>query len=814
MQQWGYVQLGLLVVAMIVFIASAAAYAVGLLIYKTVAWQLILGAAVCAALVAAVLTFLNFYLIHHLNSTLVFLKDSASQEKKLNKNLQDKIRQLNFEIEERKKAFQAKRRAIDELRKEIVERIKTQRELEDQSLLLRSIVDTSPDLFYYRDETGRFASCNKMFETLIGKPINEIIGRYPAEIYDAEMAPTAILTDNEVSVSQAELTLDVEYRAPDGVRMWFEMRKVPFFDRHGRYIGLLGFGRDISSRKRAELALERAYHDKGKFIATLSHELRTPLNGIVGLTRRIIESELSVEQRSWANTIFSSAETLGNIFNDIIDLDKIDRQDLDIVLQDIDIEQFISDIANFAGLICQQKGLQFVLNVSTPLRGYYRLDPTRVRQVLWNLLNNAVKFTARGTVSLVVSAALPAAGSAATVPQILEFKIADTGIGIAAHEQDRIFDMYYKSSDGRRLSIVGSGIGLSVSKALVEAMGGRIHLQSVVNQGSVFSVTIPSQPTSAPQHLPPTQCRSLMILLVEDVPLNAEIAINLLEQRGHSVLHAETGEDALALLETEDAFDLVLLDMQLPDMNGDEIARFMREDERFSQIPIVVLSANVRKAEQQLEGVRIDAALAKPINTRNLDDVLGQLFLSSCSVAHSAADGQRADAAILDDALDPASNDLSLANTYSPVVRAAPSTQTQATVSAVAHDVAGPSAAQVAGMTSVLDEFTINDYLDTLGYVSIKRSVQLFKQLLPGYINKMVDTAMQQHNDEFSEAAHKLKGAASSVGLRWVTQQAKYYEHLDLSTVNCLERQLIDFHLTIDRHIEQLEHYIERFAPT
>jgi len=812
MQQWGYVQLGLLVVAIIVLIASTAAYAIGLLVYKTIAWQLILGAAVCAALVAAALTFLNFYLIHHLNSTLVFLKDSASQEKKLNKNLQDKIRQLNFEIEERKKAFQAKRRAIDELRKEIVERIKTQRELEDQSLLLRSIVDTSPDLFYYRDETGRFASCNKMFESLIGKPIAEIIGRYPAEIYDAEMAPTAILTDNEVSVSQAELTLDVEYRAPDGVRMWFEMRKVPFFDRHGRYIGLLGFGRDISSRKRAELALERAYHDKGKFIATLSHELRTPLNGIVGLTRRIIESELSIEQRSWANTIFSSAETLGNIFNDIIDLDKIDRQDLDILLQDIDIEQFISDIANFAGLICQQKGLTFVLDVTSPLRGYYQLDPTRVRQVLWNLLNNAVKFTARGSVTLQVSIATPSGLAAAPSKdsQVLEFKIVDTGIGIAAHEQDRIFDMYYKSSDGRRLSIVGSGIGLSVSKALVEAMGGRISLQSVVNQGSIFTVSIPSQPTSAPQQVLPVPCRSLMILLVEDVPLNAEIAINLLEQRGHSVLHAETGEDALALLETEDAFDLVLLDMQLPDMNGDEIARFMREDERFREIPIVVLSANVRKAEQQLQGVHIDAALAKPINTRNLDDVLSQLFLSACTAENSMIGQKTQPSDGVDSTEDIHRGIQSTAMLQADAMLADRTfaSSIQAPSPSITHD---PSPSH--SMTSVLDEFTLNDYLDTLGYVSIKRSVQLFKQLLPGYINKMVDTAMQQQNQEFSDAAHKLKGAAASVGLRWVTQQAKYYEHLDLTTVNCLERQLIDFHLTIDRHMEQLEQYIERFAP-
>ncbi|MDZ7901373.1 MAG: histidine kinase dimerization/phospho-acceptor domain-containing protein, partial [Rheinheimera sp.] len=174
--------------------------------------------------------------------------------------------------------------------------------------------------------------CNKMFEKLIGKSSIELIGRYPSEIYAPDMAPAAILTDHEVSVSQAELTVDVEYVTPDGQTIWFEMRKVPFFDRQGRYIGLLGFGRDITSRKLAEQALERAYLDKGKFIATLSHELRTPLNGIVGLTRRLLETKLSQEQRSWSNTIFSSAETLGNIFNDIIDLDKkIDRQDLDII---------------------------------------------------------------------------------------------------------------------------------------------------------------------------------------------------------------------------------------------------------------------------------------------------------------------------------------------------------------------------------------------------------------------------------------------------------------------------------------------------
>jgi len=746
---WGWLQLASLMTLFLMLSSGLLALAVSLILYNQVHWHMVAIALLVAAVAAPVFVAILLYLIRHLDAALFYLKDSARQETLLNENLQENIRQLNFEIEERKKAFQAKRRAIDELRKEISERKKTQIELEEQSLLMKSIVDSSPDLFYYRDETGRFASCNKMFEQLIGKTSAELIGHYPSEIYSPDVAPAAILTDHEVSVNQAELTLDVEYTTPQGQVMWFEMRKVPFFDRQSRYIGLLGFGRDITSRKLAEQALERAYQDKGKFIATLSHELRTPLNGIVGLTRRLLQTGLTDEQRSWSNTIFSSAETLGNIFNDIIDLDKIDRQDLDIVCQSVDLGQFIGDIANFAELICQQKGLQFKLQQVGDFQVFARLDPTRVRQVLWNLLNNAVKFTAKGTVSLYCEFV------ADTDRCSLIFMVNDTGIGIAPQEQSRIFDMYYKSSDGRRLSIVGSGIGLSVSKALTEAMGGEINLQSQLNQGSSFSVHLPTELMAEPAQVAAVSCPSLTILLVEDVPLNAEIASNLLEQRGHLVIHAETGEDALALLETEDDIDLVLLDMQLPDMTGDQIARFMKEEEHLAQIPIVVLSANVRKAEQQLAGIQIAGSLAKPINTTNLDQILAQLFSPS-------------------------------------MVR---SVQTVVTTP----------------QDTVLDINTLQDYLQSLGKNSVKRSIQLFQQVLPGYINKMLETATQQDLTEFQEAAHKLKGAASSVGLLWVQQQAKQLEQEEQPNWQSIERQLIEFHLTIERHLAALHEYVEQY---
>lgn len=749
LKQWGYLQVFSLLVLFLLSGAALLAVALSLTLLNQLNWDLVLACVLLAMLMVPPAVWVALSLVRKLSDTKATLENSTQQETLLNKNLQENIRQLNFEIEERKKAFQAKRRAIDELRKEITERKRAQHLVEEQSLLMRSIVDSSPDLFYYRDETGRFASFNKMFERMIGKTAAELIGRYPSEIYAPDMAPAAILTDHEVSMSQAELTLDVEYRTPEGQVMWFEMRKVPFFDRQGRYIGLLGFGRDITSRKLAEQALERAYQDKGKFIATLSHELRTPLNGIVGLTRRLMQTQLTAEQRSWANTIFSSAETLGNIFNDIIDLDKIDRQDLDIVYQSVDIRQFVGDIANFAELICQQKGLTFDLRLRGAFAGFVRLDPTRVRQVLWNLINNAVKFTSRGAVCL--TAELVQFEQTALV-----FSVQDTGIGIAPHEQQRIFDMYYKSSDGRRLSIVGSGIGLSVSKALVEAMHGSIELQSEINKGSVFTVRVPTSSMAAPDQQAPVELPELTVLLVEDVPLNAEIAINLLEQRGHQVILAETGEDALALLETEDDIDLVLLDMQLPDMTGDCIAREMLDHEDWRDIPIVVLSANVRKAQEQMAGLKVAASLAKPINTNNLDQILAQLFAPS---------------------------------TVKPL-----STSTE-----TAHD-------------SVLDESTLDDYLGSLGVAAMRRSIQLFQQLLPGYINKMVEATSSQHLSEFQEAAHKLKGAAASVGLWWVQQQAKALEHIDEPNWPALERQLIEYHMTIERHLLLLQDYINDHA--
>ena len=658
--------------------------------------------------------------IRQLDASYAYLDSATKQEKLLNQTLKDNINRLNIEIDERKMAFHAKHRAIEELRREIAERKKTQQELAQQGMLLRSIVDSSPDLFYYRDNNGVFAGCNKMFEEVMGKTSAELIGKTVEQIFPSYFLAEVLRTDKQVEQTHQALTIDVEYMV-NGENRWFELRKLPFINDQGDYIGLLAFGRDITSRKEEAQALETAYKDKGKFIATLSHELRTPLNGIVGLTRMLLDTELNKQQRSWCNTVFSSAETLGNIFNDIIDLDKIDREQLDIATDSINVSDFINDVVNFAGLIAEQKELEFSIERNGTLDVYALLDPTRLRQVVWNLINNAVKFTQHGEVKLTCSREERNDGP------WLELKISDTGQGIPEDQLSRIFDMYYKAPDLSGKNAIGSGIGLAVTKALVSAMKGTISVTSAEGEGSCFTVHIPLSLCVAPTEQSYAG-RGLYILLVEDVPLNAEIATNLLEQRGHEVIWAETGEDALSFVETEDELDLVLLDMQLPDINGDEVARQIRADSHFDKLPIVALTANVRSAEEDLEGISVQGALAKPINTIKLDKMLADLF------------------------------DIQQSESDKPLL----------TVSKEALE--GINA-------GVLDVETIEDFVNSMGLEVFKRSSGLFEKLNPQYQQELQSALNENDREEYKSVAHKLKGAAGSVGLNDVQLHAKKMEH-------------------------------------
>ncbi len=380
-------------------------------------------------------------------------------------------------------------------------------------------------------------------ELLTGKSEKQLVHLKPADVYSPEAAAKVIETDEKVFRHNVSLTYEQWLDYPDGRKACFEIRKVPYYDRVGKRHGLMGFGRDITERKRYQDALERASRDKTTFISTISHELRTPLNGIVGLSRILLDTELTAEQEKYLKTIHVSAVTLGNIFNDIIDMDKMERRKVQLDNQPVDFTSFLADLENLSALQAQQKGLRFNTEPTLPLPHQVITDGTRLRQILWNLISNAVKFTQQGRVTVRVRY---------DEGDMLHFEVEDSGIGIPQDELDKIFAMYYRVKDSHGgKPATGTGIGLAVSRRLAKNMGGDITVTSEQGKGSTFTLTIhaPSVAEEVDDAFDEDDMPlpALNVLLVEDIELNVIVARSVLEKLGNSVDVAMTGKAALEM---------------------------------------------------------------------------------------------------------------------------------------------------------------------------------------------------------------------------------------------------------------------------
>ena len=459
-------------------------------------------------------------------------------------------------------------------------------------------------------------------ELLTGKSEKQLVHLKPADVYSPEAAAKVIETDEKVFRHNVSLTYEQWLDYPDGRKACFEIRKVPYYDRVGKRHGLMGFGRDITERKRYQDALERASRDKTTFISTISHELRTPLNGIVGLSRILLDTELTAEQEKYLKTIHVSAVTLGNIFNDIIDMDKMERRKVQLDNQPVDFTSFLADLENLSALQAQQKGLRFILEPTLPLPHQIITDGTRLRQILWNLISNAVKFTQKGQVTVRVR--YDEGG-------MLHFEVEDSGIGIPQDELDKIFAMYYqvKDSHGGKPA-TGTGIGLAVSRRLAKNMGGDITVTSEQGKGSTFTLTIhaPSVAEEVDDAFDEDDMPlpALNVLLVEDIELNVIVARSVLEKLGNTVDVAMTGKAALEMFKPGE-YDLVLLDIQLPDMTGLDISReltkrYPRED----LPPLVALTANVLKDKQEYLNAGMDDVLSKPLSVPALTAMIKKFW--------------------------------------------------------------------------------------------------------------------------------------------------------------------------------------------
>ena len=505
----------------------------------------------------------------------------------------------------------------------------------------RTLIESAADVVAVLDHDGTVRYVNAATERLLGCPPNDWVHRNVLELVHPEdhvHAAASLL--NPVEGQLVELRV----RGHDGHWIYVEasgrtLADAP--DGHRIVVNL----RDITERREAQVALQRAKdaaesanRAKSEFVANMSHEIRTPLNGVIGMTQLVLNTDLTPEQREFLNLARASADALLALINDVLDFSKIEAGKLHLDPIEFDLRAGLADTIAVLTVQAQQKGLTLTWAIQPSVPDRVVGDLARLRQVITNLIGNAIKFTERGGVTVQLS--VPGNRATSSVPGaevLLHCAVCDTGVGIPGPKQQVIFDAFSQADTSTTRKFGGTGLGLAIASRLVQAMGGRIWVDSEVGRGSTFHFTVrlyeghaaegPRAAAGGPHGSATAADVPLTVLLAEDNAVNQRLLVRLLEQRGHTAVVVGTGAEAVVAT-AQRRFDLVLMDVQMPEMDGLQATAAIRARERETgdHVPIIALTAHAMQGDRErCLAAGMDGYLAKPVDPAALFDVLRPL---------------------------------------------------------------------------------------------------------------------------------------------------------------------------------------------